>query len=105
VIVRTECSALLDRPSHDFNSRMISWSDEKQVLEATAECDVLVYQVGDNYDYHEGCVTWLARLPGVVCLHDFFVGHMFYAWAQKNIEKADSVLKHLYGDDMAKSFF
>jgi len=105
VIVRTEVNALLDRPSHDFNTRMISWSDEKQVLEATAECDVLVYQVGDNYDYHEGCVTWLARLPGVVCLHDFFVGHMFYAWAQKNMEKADSILKHWYGDEVAKRFF
>ena len=105
VIVRAECNGLSDRPSHDFRTRMISWIDDKQVEEAAADCDVVVYQIGDNYDYHEGCVAWLPRLPGIVCLHDFFIGHMFYAWAQKNMDRADAILKHWYGDEMAKRFF
>lgn len=105
VIVRTESDALLSRPSHDFGTRMIPWNDEQQVLHAAGQCDIAVYQVGDNYLYHEGCVAWLARLPGVVCLHDFFVGHMFYAWAQKNMDAANSILKHWYGDDVVKRFF
>jgi glycosyltransferase involved in cell wall biosynthesis len=105
VIVRAESDAFLSRPSHDFGTRVIPWKDEKQVLDAASQCDIAVYQVGDNYQYHEGCVAWLARLPGVVCLHDFFVGHMFYAWAQKNMDAANSILKHWYGDDVVKRFF
>jgi len=105
VIVRAEEKELLRRPSHNFGTRMIPWNDEKQVLDAAAQCDIAVYQVGDNFLYHEGCVSWLARLPGVVCLHDFFVGHMFYAWAQENMDAANSILKHWYGDNVVKSFF
>ncbi|QIN62864.1 Glycosyl transferases group 1 [Caballeronia sp. SBC1] len=105
VIVRAESDALLSRPSHDFGTRMIPWNAESQVLDAAAECDTTIYQVGDNYEYHEGCVTWLARLPGVVCLHDFFIGHMFHGWAQTNMDAANSILQHLYGDDVATRFF
>jgi len=105
VVVRTEGDALLSRPSHEFGTRLVSWNDEEQVLHEATQCDIAVYQVGDNYQFHEGCVTWLARLPGVVCLHDFFVGHMFYAWAQEHMDAADSILKHWYEDDVVKRFF
>ncbi|SOE69837.1 Glycosyltransferase involved in cell wall bisynthesis [Burkholderia sp. D7] len=105
VIVRAECEALLDRPTHDFGARMISWTNEAQVREAIANCDMVVYQIGDNFRYHEGCVTWLARAPGVVCLHDFFIGHLFSMWAEKNMESANSILKHWYGDAVAARYF
>lgn len=105
VIVRAESDAFLSHSSHDFGTRMIPWTDQEQVLDAAAHCDIAVYQVGDNYQYHEGCVAWLGRLPGVVCLHDFFVGHMFYAWAQKNMDAANLILKHWYGDEVGKRFF
>jgi glycosyltransferase involved in cell wall biosynthesis len=105
VIVRTEGDALLSLPPHDFGTRLIPWNAESQVLDAAAEYDTTIYQVGDNYEYHEGCVTWLARLPGVVCLHDFFIGHMFHGWAQTNMDAANSILKRWYGDDLATRYF
>ncbi|CAN7746961.1 glycosyltransferase [Caballeronia sp. LjRoot29] len=105
VIVRTERELELHSLSHDFGAKIIAWNDERRVLEAAAACDVAVYQIGDNYHYHEGGVAWLARLPGVVCLHDFFVGHLFYEWAKKNMENADAILKRWYGDEVAQRFF
>jgi glycosyltransferase involved in cell wall biosynthesis len=65
----------------------------------------LVYQVGDNYQFHRGCLEWLPRLPGIVCLHDFFLGHLFDGWAQEHRREADATLHVWYGEEAARCFF
>lgn len=105
VIVRAECERLLTRPTHEFATEVIRWTDEADVLQAVSECDVVVYQVGDNFEFHEGCLAWLSRVPGIVCLHDFFVGHLFYAWAQAHRREAEAILVRWYGSALAERFF
>jgi glycosyltransferase involved in cell wall biosynthesis len=105
VIVRTECEAMLASPSHDFGAEIIAWSDGARVLEEADKCDALIYQIGNSYEYHEGCVRWLDRLPGIVCLHDFYLVHLFHGWARTNREKADSILRESYGEEVARRFF
>jgi hypothetical protein len=62
---------------------------------------LVIYQIGDNYDFHGGAIPWLDKLPGVVCLHDFFVAHLFNGWAQSNRQVAEEVLRLWYGDEVS----
>jgi len=105
VVVRAEIKPLFNAPTHDFGVDMIRWDDEQGVLDAAADADAVVYQIGDNFPYHEGCLEWIERLPGLVCLHDFFLGHLFFSWAERNREAADAVLKRWYGEEGARVFF
>ena len=104
-IVRTETEALLKQPTHDFEGQQVAWNDSTAVEELIKNADEIVYQIGDNYDYHEGCIEWLPRYPGIVCLHDFFIGNLFLAWASTRLEEGKAVLRNWYGDDAATKFF
>jgi glycosyltransferase involved in cell wall biosynthesis len=105
VVVRSEHGELLRRATHDFGTRVVAWKDTALVNEVLRDSDVVVYQVGDHYPYHEGCLEWMPRNPGVVCLHDFFVGNLFYGWAESRRSDADNVLRILYGEATGDSYF
>jgi glycosyltransferase involved in cell wall biosynthesis len=104
-IVRTEAKHLLSTEVHDFASRIVPWNCEAEVLALIDSADARIYQVGDNFDFHAGCIHWLARFSGLVCLHDFFLGSLFHAWAQANRAQAEIVLQCWYGEEKAKRFF
>jgi glycosyltransferase involved in cell wall biosynthesis len=105
VVVRAEQTELLDRPTHDFGAPVVAWNAYAQIDQLLREVDMAIYHVGDNYAYHFGCTEWLPRCPGVVCLHDFFVGHLFWAWAQGRRPQATGLLEALYGSDTAERYF
>lgn len=104
-VVRTEAKHLLSTDIHNFDTRVLSWVDEAKIRGLIQLADACVYQIGDSFEFHEGGVRWLAEFPGLVCLHDFFLGHLFYGWAQKNRESAQAVLHCWYGGEMAERFF
>lgn len=105
VIVRAESRSLLKLATHDFGVPMIRWDDEERVAAELAKADSVSYHIGDNFPFHEGCLEWLPRHSGIVCLHDFFLGHLFYAWAENRRDLADGILKRWYGEEDAKAFF
>jgi glycosyltransferase involved in cell wall biosynthesis len=105
VVVRTENDAFLDKPTHDFGVELVSWNDSGRVASLANQADALVYQVGDNYQFHRGCLEWLPHLPGIICLHDFFLGHLFHDWSQEHRQEADATLYAWYGDEAARRFF
>ena len=104
-VVRTEAQRLLSTDMHDFGATVLAWDDEASVLALVQSADACVYQIGNSFEFHEGGVRWLADFPGLVCLHDFFLGHLFYGWAQTHRVQAESVLQNWYGKEMAKRFF
>jgi glycosyltransferase involved in cell wall biosynthesis len=104
-VVRTEKEHLLETPTHDFGTELIQWNDIDQVIRVTNDADALVYQIGDNFEFHRGGIEWLPKLPGLVCLHDFYLGHLFCGWAQTRRQEADAVLCNWYGDEIASRFF
>lgn len=105
VIIRTEHGAFLDRPAHPSAAPVVPWVDHVGVLTAVHAADARIYQIGDNFFYHEGALHWLAQLPGVVCLHDFFVASLFNGWAQGKRDEAIAVLERWYGRHVAGPFF
>lgn len=105
VVVRTERESLLSMPAHASDAVLIPWTDEGAVRAAVDGADALVYQIGNNYSYHCGGLHWLPLLPGIVCLHDFLVAHLFAEWAYDRREEAERVLAGWYGADAATAFF
>lgn len=104
-VVRTEGSHLFDQQTHDFGASTLPWTDSTQIASALSADGIAVYQIGDNFEFHEGGLHWLEKLPGIVCLHDFFLGSLFYGWAQNRQKEADSILMSLYGEEVTKVFF
>lgn len=104
-VVRAERESLLSEPAHDFGTVPINWIDNAALGPALARADLVVYQIGDNYDFHRGCMEWLERAPGIVCLHDYFLGHLFWAWAQQYPVRAQTALCGWYGEKIAAGYF
>lgn len=104
-VVRTEAEHLFETPTHNFGTEVIQWNDIDQVINLASNADAVVYQIGDNYEFHKGCMEWLPKFPGLVCLHDFFLGHLFYSWAQNKRIEADAVLRNWYGNEISSRFF
>lgn len=105
VVVRTEQEDLLHSPVHRCEAEIIAWTQADAVRDAIRDADAVIYQIGDNYLYHQGCLHWLPMHPGIVCLHDFFVAHLFMGWAQGRIAEAQGILTQWYGDAAAPEFF
>jgi glycosyltransferase involved in cell wall biosynthesis len=99
-IVRTELDEQVE--THRIDADVLSWRHEDSVVTAGLAADICVFQVGDNYPFHAGCVTWLPVLPGVVCLHDHFVGHLFDSWASARGVDPGAVVRAWYGDEVAR---
>lgn len=105
-VVRTEDEAFIKGQTYIFNAEIICWNNIEKVNYEVSNSQLLIYQVGDNYQYHRGCLEWLVNVPGVVCLHDNFIGHLFWSWAEKiGRPTAKDILIRLYGDAVAASFF
>lgn len=61
----------------------LSWGDVAGVELAHQGADAIVYHVGNHFPYHQGGLWWLDRAPGIVVVHDYFLGHLFYGWMQQ----------------------
>jgi len=104
-LVRTENEKLLEGDTHDFGCELLPWNDTERVQSLAGQSDLLVYQMGNNHEYHFGCMVWLPQLPGILCMHDFFLGHLFWSWSDKRREEAEKILRAWYGEAMAQHYF
>ena len=104
-IVRTEDYALLGTPPHQFGTKIMRWDDTDGVFRVARDADAIVYQIGDNFSFHRGCLEWLPSLPGIVCLHDYFLGDLFRGWAGARWTVAQAILQSCYGEEVAASYF
>ncbi|RYE41777.1 MAG: glycosyltransferase family 1 protein [Hyphomicrobiales bacterium] len=105
VVVRTERESLLDLPPHSVAVPVLPWIDEEQVRAVAQDADAIVYQMGNNYGFHRGGLHWMPLLPGVLCLHDFVLAHLFAEWADHHREQAESALEDWYGSSAVQGFF
>ncbi|MEX3931248.1 glycosyltransferase family 4 protein [Paraburkholderia phymatum] len=92
-------------PARDFGAEIVSWSDESRIIHESSKAQLVIYQIGDNYNFHRGAIEWLPRLQGIVCLHDFYVANLFNAWGSEHPDEAKALLRYWYGEAIATSFF
>lgn len=104
-VVCTEAPRFFNEKRHDFQSPVFPWTDEERVEALIAEADACIFHIGNNYDYHLGGLRWLDAGRGLVCLHDFFLGHLFHAWAEQRPAEARQTLRYWYGTTVAEDFF
>lgn len=104
-VVRTESTGNRSGETLDFGVQVLNWTATAEVQSIIANADAVVYQMGNNFSYHAGATYWLERQRGIVCLHDFFLGHLFCSWAQGDLQRGEAVLRHWYGDPIAQAFF
>lgn len=107
-IVRTESHSLLTTDTQHFAANLVAWTDQRMVDKLIKSSDACIYQIGNNYSFHEGAIEWLTIKSGLVCLHDFFVGHLFSDWGSSRSIQMKQILNRWYSnDDITKflSFF
>jgi glycosyltransferase involved in cell wall biosynthesis len=104
-VVRAESTHLLSRETHDFQAPAIPWTETDLVADLASQADSIVYQIGNSFEMHQGCLDWISKLPGIVCLHDFYLGHLFYEWAQAHRDLANETIRAWYGEEVQVSFF
>jgi len=105
VIVRTEDVSWLPSETHAYPGEVVPWNDTERVESHLRCADGVVHHVGNNFEFHCGSLEWLPRTRGLVCLHDFFLGHLFWAWAQNRRDEAHAILHRWYGSDIADRYF
>ena len=104
-VVRTEAISLHGLATHDYGAAVIPWSSSFAVKSALQAADVVIHQIGNSFDFHEGNLEWLDAAESIVCLHDFYLAHLFYGWASTRYEAACSELTRWYGADAPALFY
>ncbi|MBA2657670.1 MAG: glycosyltransferase [Tatlockia sp.] len=104
-LIRIENEIYFEKPTHDFGLNFTSWTNSAEIQRLSEGADALIYQIGDNYELHIGALEWLAKLPGIVCLHDFFLGNLFHKWAKFNRLNANAALRSWCGAENPNQLF
>lgn len=106
-VVATDAHPLDFTKTHAFETSVIHWTNQASVSNKAITCDQLVYHIGDNYGFHVGAIKWISRMPGLTCLHDFYLGNLFYGnyAIDRNHQHYFNVVKQLYGEATANSYF
>ncbi|MFT0171987.1 glycosyltransferase family 4 protein [Paraburkholderia mimosarum] len=105
IVVATDRTPSKLEDRRDFAAEIVLWSDEGRITRESSQAHLCIYQIGDSYDFHCGAVKWLSELPGVVCLHDFYVAHLFHSWALEHGDKGRDILRRWYGESIESRFF
>ena len=50
--------------------------EHETILSKVSDADIILYQIGDNYAFHGKAIDWLLEFPGIVILHDYFLGNL-----------------------------
>ena len=106
-VVATDAHPLDFTKTHVFDTSVIHWTNQASVSTKAITCDQLVYHIGDNYGFHVGAIKWISRMPGLTCLHDFYLGNLFYGnyAIDRNHQHYFNVVKQLYGEATANDYF
>lgn len=105
-VVRAEDTTLFSQPIHPIAVDVLTWDSQKAIRAKAKDADIVVYQIGNHYSFHRGCIEWLQEIPGVISLHDNFLGHLFWSCAEvMGRARAKELLTQFYGEKVAMRFF
>jgi glycosyltransferase involved in cell wall biosynthesis len=86
---------------------LLHWSLFETAPELAGAYDLIVYNVGDQPEYHFGVLRLIDRYAGVCIFHDFYLVDLFFGWCATEIEKPlpHCIVASIYGEEIAKEFW
>ena len=64
----------------------VHYSQKREVRKILEESDVIIYQLGDNWNFSAGVLAWINIHPGVLCLHDYDLSNVLEQSRINNIK-------------------
>jgi glycosyltransferase involved in cell wall biosynthesis len=86
---------------------MLHWSFFETDPEIADAYDVIVYNVGDHWDYHFGVLKLIDRYNGVCIFHDYYLVDLFLGWYATELDRprAHRIVASVYGEQIANEFW
>jgi glycosyltransferase involved in cell wall biosynthesis len=86
---------------------MLHWSFFETDPEIADAYDVIVYNVGDHWDYHFGVLKLIDRYNGVCIFHDYYLVDLFLGWYATELDRqlAHRIVASTYGEQIANEFW
>ena len=86
---------------------LFHWSLFETAPELAGAYDLIVYNVGDQLEYHFGVLRLIDHYTGVCIFHDFYLVDLFLGWFATEIEEplAHFIVASIYGQEIAKEFW
>ncbi len=102
VVVQAEHEQVPVAASFDLADGALAWTSTPEVIAELGAADAIVYELGDNAEFHEGCVKLMTTYPGIVVLHDFFLANLYSGFCHYHPEVTlDQLVEARYGVDVA----
>ncbi len=86
---------------HPTALKVARFADHYELYDTLKPYDFVVYNLGNNLEYHKGVYEVLRRVPGIVIAHDASMLHFVRAYynEEKNNKAFHTVLHQLYGGE------
>lgn len=89
------------RPDFSREFRVIDYINRRRALPLLKTYDAVIYNMGNNAEFHSGMYEVLQEYPGIVILHDYVLHHFFAGyWLDKKNNPAGyfEEMRRQYGD-------
>lgn len=80
-LIATEIQALADTPRHPGSADCVHWS-ELDMDSIGDNYDIVVANIGDNFNYHAGIFPLLEHAACLGIFHDYYLYNLFNGWIE-----------------------
>ncbi len=74
----------------------IRHDEHDTILPKVSDADIVLYQFGNNYSFHGESIKWLFKFPGIVILHDYFLGDLLNGITINDESLANKIFQETY---------
>jgi glycosyltransferase involved in cell wall biosynthesis len=101
--VRCGASEVLAADADPTGGASVPWTDLRDDPSLASDCDIFVYNAGDNFRFHAGIVELLKLLPGAIIFHDAHLLNLYlhYRRLAGHEPSPDPLLDQIHGDGTA----
>jgi len=80
-LIATEHAPLRDEPRHPAKAPCVHWS-QVDLDQLSEDYDIVVVNIGDNFNYHAGIFPLLDNVGCLGIFHDFYLYNLFCGWLE-----------------------
>ncbi len=83
--------------SAELSCKYYSLNDE-EAIHKLKESDVVIYNMGDNYNFHSKIFETYLKIPGIIILHDLYFENLlngYFSKLENGVEVKKETIKHI----------